>query len=377
MRQKGYLIIVDITGYTKFLTQTELEHAEDILKCLLEALMERIQPPWVIHELEGDAIFAYTLDDRILQRQTLLETIENLYCAFALTREHIHHNSNCPCKACELAPSLDLKIVVHHGSFILSNIGGREKLTGPDVVLIHRLLKNRVIKTTGIQAYAFFTEACAEAMSLGELTAEMKPHSETYEHLGEVNGFVHDLSAVWAREKEKRRVYVDMEDLWFEIHVDLPVPPALAWDYVNAPENRRRWTQADRITVEGLSGGRIDVGTGLHCAHGKQSIKETIVDWRPFDYMTMDSVLPLKGGVRITSQLTPIDGGTRLSWYADRPTGQNAIHTFLLRLIFAPIKRMLTGKLKEGGDIIRAMIEADRAGGQAVPEGMVEMAQSG
>ena len=66
-----------------------------------------------------------------------------------------------------------------------------------------------------------------------------------------------------------------------------------------------------------------------------------------------------------------------MSWYADRPTGQNAIHTFLLRLIFAPIKRMLTGKLKEGGDIIRAMIEADRAGGQAVPEGMVEMAQSG
>ena len=227
MQQKGYLIIADITGYTAFLTQSELEHAEDILKSLLNALVEHIKPPLAINEFEGDAIFIYALDGGILQGQTLLETVENLYCVSARTLELMRLNTTCPCKACELIPSLDLKIVTHHGSFIFTNIGGHEKLTGPDVILIHRLLKNQIAETTGVKAYAFFTEACAQAMSPGEWIDGMQTHTETYEHLGEVSGFVHDLHAVWEREREKRRVYLDNVKLGVKSASDLTLCASL------------------------------------------------------------------------------------------------------------------------------------------------------
>jgi hypothetical protein len=34
---------------------------------------------------------------------------------------------------------------------------GREDLAGPDVILVHRLLKNTISDGDGPQAYAFFT----------------------------------------------------------------------------------------------------------------------------------------------------------------------------------------------------------------------------
>ncbi len=44
-QQKGYLIIADISGYTAFLTQTELEHSQGILESLFQNLLEQMRPP--------------------------------------------------------------------------------------------------------------------------------------------------------------------------------------------------------------------------------------------------------------------------------------------------------------------------------------------
>ncbi len=141
-----------------------------------------------------------------MQGQTLLEAIENIYCVFAMTLESMHRSTTCTCKACELIPTLDLKFVLHHGTFILSQIGGRQELSGPDVILVHRLLKNTVTEAKGVKAYAFFSQTCAEAMSLDGLTEGMQTHMESVEQLGDVSGYVHDLHPVWARECEQRRV---------------------------------------------------------------------------------------------------------------------------------------------------------------------------
>ena len=37
---QGYLLIADITGYTRFLSESELEHAQDTLTALLEHLSQ-------------------------------------------------------------------------------------------------------------------------------------------------------------------------------------------------------------------------------------------------------------------------------------------------------------------------------------------------
>ena len=44
---------------------------------------------------------------------------------------------------------LDVKFVGHHGEFVRQKMSGREELAGKDVILVHRLLKNDVGKTSG------------------------------------------------------------------------------------------------------------------------------------------------------------------------------------------------------------------------------------
>ncbi len=367
-QQKGYLIITDISGYTAFLTQTELDHSEGIMKSLIKTILEQLKSPFVVSKLEGDAIFAYAPDGCFVQGQTLLEAIENIYCAFAKTLESMNRDTTCTCKACKLISTLDLKFILHHGAFILSEIAGRQELSGPDVILVHNLLKNKINERLEVKAYAFFSQACADTMSLGELAEGMKTHTENYEHLGDVSGYVHDLQSVWAREREQRRVYVDPKQAWFVVEADVPVPPALTWDYLNKPELRRHWIRADSITTQGGDKGRLGVGSEYHCAHGELMVIQTIVDWKPFDYMTVDTVVTKYQFFRLTTKLTPIENGTRVSWYFAKLGGTNTFHTLVSSWKTSKMKGMLTHVFTQGGTLLREMIEADQAAGKVVAQ---------
>jgi len=249
--QDGYLVIADIKGYTAYLTQVELDHAEGIMKSLFESIVSEMQTPLIISKLEGDAIFAYAPDGSFVQGQTLLEAIENMYCAFSTNLDSMHLSTTCTCNACKLMTDLDLKFILHHGPYILSEIAGRQELSGPDVILAHRLLKNNIPESTGIEAYAFISQSCADALNLGELKNGMQEHTETYEHLGEINGYVHNLQSVWELECETRHVYIDPDESWFKIEVEVPVQPPLAWDYLGDPKLRSRWLRADGMEVKG------------------------------------------------------------------------------------------------------------------------------
>ncbi len=359
MSQKGYLVISDISGYTAFLTQTELEHAQAIINDLLNTLLEHIQPPLVFSKLERDAIFAYAPDGSFVQGQTLLEAIENLYCVFAMTRETMHRNTSCSCKACQLMTTLDLGFVVHYGTFSLTTIDGQQELIGPDVIVIRNLFNSPIAEKSGIKAYALFTADCADAMSLGELTEVMKKHTEKYEHLGDVSGYVHDLHSVWARERERRRITVKPEDAWIVVDTYLPVSSALAWDYVTEPKFRRLWLKANMITPNVNEKGRVGIGTTYICSHGRYKINQVIIDWRPFEYLTVDTAMPMRGIQRHTTQLTPHNDGTRVTWRFDRVTGRNRLHTLLLRMMFSPMKGIMMKSLKQAGAIVREMIEAE------------------
>lgn len=363
-QENGYLVIADISGYTAFLTQVELEHAEGIMKSLFDTLVKEMKSPLVISKLEGDAIFAYAPEGSFVQGQTLLEAIENIYCAFAMSLESMQLNTTCSCKACELIPTLDLKFVLHHGTYMLSEIGGRQELSGTDVILAHRLLKNTISETSGNIAYAFLSQACAEAMALGELKEGMKTHSENYEHLGDVSGYVYDLHSVWDREREIRRVYVDPDESWFKVEIEVSAEPSFVWDYLADPQLRRHWLQADAMTAEGTAKGRIGIGTDYHCAHGDLTVIQTVVDWKPFDYMTLDVAFAKDQRFRLTTRLTPTASATRVSWYFFKLGGSNFINTFLTKRKTSKMQGMLSDFFSKGGTLLREMIDNDMTQGK-------------
>lgn len=354
MPHQGYFVIADITGYTAFLTGSELEHAQDILKNLFETLHENIKPPLLISNYQGDAILTYAPAANVLQGQTLLEMVETIYCEFARTLENMHHNTTCTCRACANIPNLDLKMFIHYGEYIVQDMRGKQELTGPDVIIAHRMMKNSVKEKTGLKAYALFTEKAIEAMGLSEFCSEMYPHSETYEHIGDVKMHAYCLRTMREREHQKRRVIVDKEKAWINVEVTLPVPPAVAWDYMNEPAHKPRWMGLDGFRVTQRQKGRVDVGTVNHCAHGKDEMAMYVRDWHPFEHVTTDTYVWFGGIMRDTLQLTPVEGGTRLALLTAPMRGKNPFYTALWKLVMMPaMKKSLVKMAEEQGAALR------------------------
>jgi hypothetical protein len=185
------LLLADISGYTSFVAQTEIEHADIALSYLLETIVEKLSSLLVISKLEGDAVFAYVEESKLPEGKSLLELIDKTYLAFRDQAKTLYGRATCPCKACQSIPTLDLKFMVHHGDFIIQQVAGIKDLLGTDVNLIHRLAKNHVSESTGWRGYALFTNQGLKHIKTDK--ASFVQQTESYEHLGDVETYVMDL----------------------------------------------------------------------------------------------------------------------------------------------------------------------------------------
>src|SRR5271169_1187070 len=156
-------VIADISGYTTFVSGVELDHAQDIIADIMDTLVRALRPPFRLAKFEGDAAFVYAVTDKV-DGSLLQDSIEQAYFAFRRRLRSIKQANSCECRACSRMQDLDVKFVVHHGEFIKQKMAGREELAGRDVILVHRLLKNDVVKTFGAHAYALYSDACLGAM---------------------------------------------------------------------------------------------------------------------------------------------------------------------------------------------------------------------
>ena len=116
----GHLLIADISGYTQYLTSSELEHAQEVLTSLMGLLIDRTLPPLRVAGLQGDAVFSYGIGGGTLGGQSLVEMIEGPYVAFRRAIEQMVLNTTCQCNACANISTLDLKFLVHHGTFSIT-----------------------------------------------------------------------------------------------------------------------------------------------------------------------------------------------------------------------------------------------------------------
>ncbi len=189
--QTGYLVLADISGYTSYVAQTEIEHADMALSYLLETLVEQLSSLLVICQLEGDAVFAYLEESKLAEAKSLLELIDQTYLAFREKALALYAGATCPCRACKALPTLDLKFMVHHGDYVIQQLAGVHQLLGTDVNLIHRLAKNRVTESTGWKGYALFTDQVMERMQHSK--EDFFKQSESYEHLGDVEIYCMDM----------------------------------------------------------------------------------------------------------------------------------------------------------------------------------------
>jgi len=312
MSQTGLLLITDITGYSKYVNQSELEHAQSSLTDLLNLLIDYTRSPLVLSKLEGDAVFSYAPYEGFLQGQTLVEMVEATYLAFRKALELMILNTTCQCAACRNLKNLDLKFFVHCGSFTIQKLGEYRELLGNDVNLVHRLAKNHIKEQTGHGAYAAYTQAVIEKMELGQIAEYMIPHRETFADVGEVQLYVQDMRDVWEKRGQELRVRVEKHSLLGIFECDLPYPATLVWQYITDPRYRLIVFDSDVQAFKKLPAGRVSNGAMYICTHGENRILQTVVDWEPFDqYTTVEAFM----GTQIlwTLQLVPSEqAGTRL-----------------------------------------------------------------
>ena len=87
MENKGLLFIPDISGFTRFVNETEIEHSRLIIQELLEILINANQIGLEVSEIEGDAILFYKFGEvagpgRVVQTggENVLRVSQESYC---------------------------------------------------------------------------------------------------------------------------------------------------------------------------------------------------------------------------------------------------------------------------------------------------------
>ena len=264
------------------------------------------------------------------------------------------YNTTCPCRACQNMSKLDLKMVIHYGEYALQKLGDREELLGADVIVPHRMLKNHVIEQTGIESYALFSEAAAQALNLSALAYPLVAVSETYEHLGEVKMQVLDLNQVWQREQDRKRLTIPPEEAWLALEWEVPYPPPVLWEYLTNLQIEERYSGYDFVKRTDSLGGRTQPETTYHCAKGELQFFNTILDWKPFEYLTLRQKVSIGVELTQTRQITALGDGSRLTITIQEPP-ENATQE---------MKETVAQVFNETGGKMLALLESDVADGR-------------
>jgi uncharacterized protein YndB with AHSA1/START domain len=249
--------------------------------------------------------------------------------------------------------SLDVKFVCHHGPVIRHTMAGREEVAGRDVIVAHRLLKNSATTLVSERAYGLYTQACADALSIDTKAQQMVPLIEELETIGPVECWVHDLGKAWRTESERAKHEVVREKAAYLLSFDIAAPRQLVWDYFVQLDLRPKWRAADAVVEENPAGGRRGVGTTNHCMHGAKAIIEDVLEWRPFDSITITTLLPAPEAPKILMSYAFADGlngSTRVEIRVAKPKPRDKAFVDHAAHHFA---QTITAEV----DVLRSMIE--------------------
>jgi hypothetical protein len=143
METKGLLFIPDISGFTKFVSQTDIQHSRLIIQELLELLIDANEMGLEISEVEGDAILFYKFGE-CPDLSAIYKQVQKMFCEFHRRLSAYDKYKFCQCNACLSAVGLSLKVITHYGEFSGYTVQNFSKLIGKDVIVAHQLLKNDI-----------------------------------------------------------------------------------------------------------------------------------------------------------------------------------------------------------------------------------------
>lgn len=247
---RSLLFIPDISGFTRFVTATELSHSQHIIGELLETIIDSDETGLTVSEIEGDAVLFYRYRD-VPSLEKVLSQVKKTFTAFHAQLKRIESGRLCECGACSSASGLTLKMVVHVGEIAFIKVKNIEKPHGPEMVVVHRLLKNDIPDNE----YVLLTD-----QSFGKLVDTVlpegfrwdapKPQKASYDGIGEIDFSYMSLSALLAEVPEPVYPQHKMSKPIARETIIEAQPGALA-ALVSNLELRSKWTKGlDKIEFD-------------------------------------------------------------------------------------------------------------------------------
>lgn len=182
------LLIADIGGYTHYMNwnRMHLAHAQLTVAALLESVIDAGKG-LKLAKLEGDAAFFWAPDGNA--KALVCDRLSRMRQSFLARRERFVKDKICDCASCAQLEKLSLKFVVHEGEVAEQRVKRHVELAGVDVILVHRMLKNRV----PVLEYVLMTDPVAQR--LDEPVRQLcTPLTCDFEGIGQTSTYYIDLA---------------------------------------------------------------------------------------------------------------------------------------------------------------------------------------
>ena len=195
------ICIPDITGFTRFMAETDLAFSRKIIPPLLRSLVASNTLSMSVGEVEGDAILFYRFG-ALPSLSELTEQCKKFHADFNEQLESLKKQFPDDFAKYISTKKLSLKIVLHAAEMTSTHIEGMIKLIGEDVVVVHKLLKNSVEDAE----YILFSEKLLSHFTENEINNllnwdQLKNGKDEYDFIGEIKYRYIPLTSV-KQEKE-------------------------------------------------------------------------------------------------------------------------------------------------------------------------------
>jgi len=273
--QPALLFIPDISGFTQFVNQVEMNHGQAIIQELLEALIESNQIGMKVSEIEGDAILFYRIGKE-LKPEEIAAQCKSMFIAFHQQLRKYDMARICDCGACTAAGKMTLKIIAHQGNVSFYKVREHEKLFGSDVILVHRLLKNDIPEHEYMMA--------TDNIPLEQLTSSGKKDfewikimrgSSTYD-LGKVDYSYSPFSSLYKSipdpQKPEVKLYRVKNPIRFENEINAPI--GMVYDaLIDLPQRMNYFAGIKEVKVQDEAHNKINrIGTRHECVREDSSV---------------------------------------------------------------------------------------------------------
>ncbi|MEL7148957.1 MAG: DUF2652 domain-containing protein, partial [Bacteroidota bacterium] len=296
--QEVVFLIPDISGFTRFLSDTEISHSRHIIEELIEIIARETKTLFELAEVEGDALFLYQNIDEV-SAQAVFEVAKNTFTAFHQHLTNYERLRICSCGACSSAIHLSLKFIAHAGFIEFANVQGKHKPYGLEVIKAHRLMKNDI---DGAE-YILFSEDFTSRYPITTLDSSLSTGSVNYEEIGDIHYSFKSLSYLKKNLKAaEEQIVVPGKSLQTLIAVndEIDAPLSIVYEVLSDFKYRPVWN-SDAKVVDHNEEDIYQIGKEHYCIinHKKHRVKtvgsqnsklefgEQILDTGPFNELNL------------------------------------------------------------------------------------------